>query len=522
MCSTQIHDNCTLLPIALLCLFDEQLRMHEARQLVARVPRIVPLGMHVDGLFYTGPEEADQALQTLAKAEKYAHNSADVFQFKQAEWNDVPRCSQLSGQDRPCHRPNLRLDWEYDDTERSIEDGLAQYPLEEDEQKHRTRFNEILSASSVPLLSEVSFFIASFAIKNEGMLCLGAAGCGKSVLLKQIKTVLEGLGNKVRVCAYTHAACRMVGGETVAHLLHLNSSLSDTWFLVDEVGLLPISALGAMSRWTRIGAKFIFFGDYEGQFEPFVDRWNMSSNAGNNDLMRQLCRGYRVTLQTYRRGTDPQLFEWFHGMYGREDAHNLANASRARYPAHCDPRCDPLVLCLSHKKRMRVNARQNELLKPPNALFAEWEGEDLHGTTMQPQSFFVWVGLELIGCPRGSGKHLTVQGVVYVVTAIVDDVLLILQMRPEYCHGAADEQIGVYLEDACEQLRMCHAMCYYTVQGRTVRDRHIVLLDTAHPHFSVRALIVGLSRATHGRYLHVGDDEAETLFGDRKMRQKMG
>ena len=59
---------------------------------------------------------------------------------------------------------------------------------------------------------------------------------------------------------------------------------------------------------------------------------------------------------------------------------------------------------------------------------------------------------------------------------------------------------------------MAHAMCYYTSQGRTIRDRHIVLLDTTHQHFSTRSLIVGLSRATHGSYLHVGDEQAEALF----------
>ena len=64
-------------------------------------------------------------------------------------------------------------------------------------------------------------------------------------------------------------------------------------------------------------------------------------------------------------------------------------------------------------------------------------------------------------------------------------------------------------------------MCYYTCQGRTVRDRHLVLLDTTHTHFSARALIVGLSRATHGRWLHVGDDNSEALFGgERVVRQR--
>ena len=184
--------------------------------------------------------------------------------------------------------------------------------------------------------------------------------------------------------------------------------------------------------------------------------------------------------------------------------------------------CDPLVLCVSHKKRMRVNARQNERLKPEGALLCEWQEEqNLCGTTMQPQSMYLWVGMDLIGCPRGSGKQLTVQGVIYTVTAICEDALE-LQMRPEYCtRGADDEKARVPLDEACTQLRMCHAMCYYTCQGRTVRDRHIALLDVRHPHFTARALIVGLSHATHGRYLHVGDENSEALFGgERVVRQR--
>ena len=54
-----------------------------------------------------------------------------------------------------------------------------------------------------------------------------------------------------------------------------------------------------------------------------------------------------------------------------------------------------------------------------------------------------------------------------------------------------------------------------------MRDRHIVLLDIEHQHFSVRALIVGLSRATHGRWLHIGDSDSEALFGgERVVRQR--
>ena len=140
---------------------------------------------------------------------------------------------------------------------------------------------------------------------------------------------------------------------------------------------------------------------------------------------------------------------------------------------------------------------------------------------MLPQSMHVWPGLELIGCPRGSGKQLVVQGVVYVVVSM-DPEAVHLEMLPEYRHGAAGEQAKVPWEDVCGQLRMAHAMCYYTSQGRTIRDRHIVLLDTTHQHFSVRALIVGLSRATHGSYLHVGDEQSEALFGGCGKRSSNG
>ena len=49
----------------------------------------------------------------------------------------------------------------------------------------------------------------------------------------------------------------------------------------------------------------------------------------------------------------------------------------------------------------------------------------------------------------------------------------------------------------------------------------MVLLDTDRKHFSVRHLIVGLSRATHGRFLHIGNSLSEGIYcGERRVRQK--
>lgn len=285
--------------------------------------------------------------------------------------------------------------------------------------------------------------------------------------------------------------------------------------IVDEIGLVPLSVLGDMSRWMAIGAKFIIFGDYQGQFGPMMDRWQLSVCPEFSPLMHQMCNGLHIKVTEYRRGTDQELFKFYYSMYGLTP---LVEESRRRYPAACDPRDDPLVLCVSHMRRMVINARQNVRVKPPDAVFLECSEDEMTGCTMRPQDMWIWRGIELIGCPRGSGKNLTVQGVIYEVTDISEQSVK-LQMRPEYCHGASDEALEIPRDMVCSQLRLTHAMCYYTCQGRTVKDRHIVLLDTEHPHFSTRSLIVGLSRAVHGTYLHIGDAKSEITFcGERCVR----
>ena len=354
---------------------------------------------------------------------------------------------------------------------------------------------------------------------NRGAEIIGAAGVGKSQIIKALKIFLEQEGQKVIVCSYTHASCRLVGGQTIAHLLYLSATMENTWIIVDEVGLIPISTLGDMSRWMALGAKFVVFGDYQGQFKPFVDRWRLNVSPEWSPLMHQMCNGMHIRVTQYRRGTDLELFNWYYSLYDEE--YPLVEESRKflrKYNTPFDPLDDPLVLCISHARRMIINGRQNRLLKPVDAVFFECSQDEITGCTMKPQDMWIWPGVELIGCPRGSGKNLVVQGVIYTVAEINEESVK-LHMREEYCRGETDEQVEIPRDEVCSQLRLTHSMCYYTCQGRTVKDRHIVLLDTDHPHFSTRSLIVGLSRATHGRYLHIGDNQNEQTFcGDRRVR----
>ena len=59
-------------------------------------------------------------------------------------------------------------------------------------------------------------------------------------------------------------------------------------------------------------------------------------------------------------------------------------------------------------------------------------------------------------------------------------------------------------------LRLTYALTYASIQGRTIRNKHICLLDASHPKFfTTRHLIVGVSRATHSHYVHAPTSKDE-------------
>ena len=84
---------------------------------------------------------------------------------------------------------------------------------------------------------------------------------------------------------------------------------------------------------------------------------------------------------------------------------------------------------------------------------------------------------------------------------------------------AAPNQVTVAFEDVTLLLRLTHAMCYYTCQGRSFdRGRKTLMLDTDHPYFTRRALIVGMSRVRHGEDLHIADSEYSACVTGRNRK----
>ena len=65
------------------------------------------------------------------------------------------------------------------------------------------------------------------------------------------------------------------------------------------------------------------------------------------------------------------------------------------------------------------------------------------------------------------------------------------------------EELTLSFEDTASLMRPTHCLVYYTAQGRTLRDKNVLLLDVTARYFTLRHLIVGLSRATAGVLLSV-------------------
>ena len=95
--------------------------------------------------------------------------------------------------------------------------------------------------------------------------------------------------------------------------------------------------------------------------------------------------------------------------------------------------------------------------------------------------------------------------------------------------GEIPEDLKLSYENVSKWLRPMHALCYGSIQGCTMADKRILLLDTRAAegrvrHFTLRHLIVGVSRATHQDNVHVANEDYEKRlmrdarqYGERPM-----
>ncbi|NDD63714.1 MAG: AAA family ATPase [Acidobacteria bacterium] len=311
-------------------------------------------------------------------------------------------------------------------------------------------------------------------------------------------------------------------------------------------------------------------GQRKPSFDRWQDAMQ-SKDIRQSRLIWDICGGLRLNLAKNRRSSgDKDLFRRFTGMYKHADANEFLPSYVARWMEEY-PYDDRLgLLCehyfvVSHKLWMAMNRLTNyhlaERHKP--VLFLPAAGK-LHGVTMQPQNMIIWKGMELLCCARRYIKDMPVSGAVYVVNGW-DNKTVHLSLHDAYRgekvtaddkpeaplpndvededkpeaplpNDVEDEEEEESDADVLEDLgepapavpnRRCgseyhlpyglcaammrpqHALVYASIQGRTMRDKHIALMDLGHQHMTMRDLITATSRPTHGQFLHFVSEQQQ-------------
>ena len=133
---------------------------------------------------------------------------------------------------------------------------------------------------------------------------------------------------------------------------------------------------------------------------------------------------------------------------------------------------------------LQIKERENRRLAPADALLVEYEARGAVPTNA-PQTTRVWPGLRLIGA---GGK--VQKGTFLTVEAVEGDIV-----RLESGQSFAGPEL-------LKHTRLCSAITYASVQGLTLRGR-VWLYDVESPHFTLKHLYMGCSRATNSELLSV-------------------
>ena len=138
---------------------------------------------------------------------------------------------------------------------------------------------------------------------------------------------------------------------------------------------------------------------------------------------------------------------------------------------------------------MRLAPPDAQLIKAPEAVVAG---------ANQPQDMRVWVGLVLMAVCQSSHKVLK-NGLRYRVEELGESLTLL-------CVGDKGEPRGepfsLAVAEVAKNLRLAHAMCYYSTQARTIYGP-MRLAQTRHMMFTMTHLIVGLGRGPTGADIEV-------------------
>ena len=328
-------------------------------------------------------------------------------------------------------------------------------------------------------------------MKGESLLILGSPGVGKTFFLRQLIVKLREAGKKVDAVAKTHVAVSNLGCDAVTcdhwvrRHVRAGAVICDV-LVVEELSMINVQLWADLSLVRFKGTQFICCGDF-GQFQAVAESWAGSpvieGALQRSDMLKDMCDRNRLTLTENKR-SDAKLFGFYTSLRcGMGDARDLQEAlveARQLFPTTA--RQADYTLTMSHRKRVMINRKMNQLLKPVGAIFIRAPIATRAGNN--PQSMWLWSGQQLIG---SGGKCL--KGLWYNVETLTEDAVKLVG--------------GLTLShlDAVRSLRLPYALTYASCQALTLKG--VVRLETESSNMTLRHLYVGISRATAAALVEV-------------------
>ena len=333
----------------------------------------------------------------------------------------------------------------------------------------------------VPGSSEACSLLEEIVLeRRESCFLAGLAGTGKSHAARIAVKKLRAEGESVVVLAFTNQAARghaSVGGETIHHFLHRAPSYSG-WLFVDEASQLPLTLFAQLMKYKLVGCKFVFIGDFVGQFPAAYDTWRRDQvpqlALEHSVALKRLCDGNRLTCTQCRR-SDPELYAIYSGIPSLSVSEALRRL-RELFPL--TPALADWELCVSHKQRIALCLARNKL-----------DAESHDGPKLEvylPRDgvrVLLFKGVRLIGVKTEKGIY---NGSLYRVRFATAAAIWV-----EDLDGGKDVKLHI---SELDKVTLASALVYYSVQGRTLPGR--VRLFTRGSRIDVRTLTVGVSRAT--------------------------
>jgi len=356
--------------------------------------------------------------------------------------------------------------------------------------------------------------LARLVAFTEGALIEGPPGVGKTVLSRYItREVQRTTGESILDTAVTHVATALTpNGKTLSRAFKSHRRSTPPWVKVDEASMITLSSWAELCKWHLAGTKFVVIGDFEGQFKPITDRYSHLTGGRaipDSGMMRHLTEGLRIRLEICKRAEEKEFFDRYVGLYPHIDMPpaQFVESMRRLYPAKFqDFRETDQCVVISHETRRRTNALFNAHFAAahPEAVFVPdyRRGATCGRERNTPQPAWVWPGLRLLGHTRKARRGRPTHGVLYEVTEVSGSArTLTIRRSGEFAH--VEETLTLPFAVASTFLRLAFASTYQSMQGRTVRNTRLLLVDCNHPSYSLRHLVVGMSRLNRGEFLHI-------------------